>query len=518
MADNVVEVSTNEDLIFAVATRIHQNERQILESLSPSELLPYLCACGLVELQEEEGLFDESITRKNRTKCLLAVLSPKGSAAYLRFLECLEKETSHLGHAYIASLLRGAEFGKKEEVGVSSRLKERIIQSMPDLVKGLDVLALAPYLKQDNLLTDSEYELLITSRTQNIRATNLLQILGTKGPTAHYIFTCCLEEEREHRTHWELFQKIVTEEDCTGFRLCSKQRKRIADNVVAVTKRVPDRLKAHGTLVSKEYFGCMKKIRRYHLMGEWDRADEIVKECMLKDDKVLQIAVILENCTGFITRREKDTVLKYVEEARELCRSELLESDNWAFLWGRCEWVLAKLYRYTADTDKALQCIRKATEVQFNIESGEDAALTNYCHACILLELLAVRNSIEDSRKAKAALEFAIHYASNEEYGLDLSHPQIRLAQLYLGSSPSQPGRDASSLSEAESSLQAVEEKFATLAPRTQCIFYFTKSDLLYNSGETDEAKHLAQLSLDIATENNFKTEIISAQARLNSL
>ena len=51
----------------------------------------------------------------------------------------------------------------------------------------------------------------------------------------------------------------------------------------------------------------MKQIRRCHLTGKWSEANGIIEQCMLKDDVVLQIAVTLENCTGYITRCEKDT-------------------------------------------------------------------------------------------------------------------------------------------------------------------------------------------------------------------
>ena len=120
----------------------------------------------------------------------------------------------------------------------------------------------------------------------------------------------------------------------------------------------------------------------------------------------------------------RKTLLRLVEKVTELCRSELLTSNNWTFLRGRCEWVLARLYQYTNDFDTALKHIQRAMALQYNVEPGEDPALTNYTHACILLESLAVRYCAEDSKKAKVSLECANHYA-NAEYGLDLSHPQI---------------------------------------------------------------------------------------------
>ena len=519
----VSESSAIEDFISAVTSRAHQNEKEIIQWLSPNELVSHMCKCGLVDLQEEGELFlNNSITRKDKAKHILSVLDAKGPSAHLQFLECLRKETSHLGHAYIASLLEGKKFGDEEEVHASYTLQKHISGCMPDLVQYVNLHTLVPLLRQALLLTNSEQEILINYKTQNEQVLYLLTVLGTKGPTAYYKFTCCLGDESEHCTHWELFKKLTSHEDCASFKLHSRQRKRKTkseeDEDTVVLKRNPYHLEAHGTLVSRKYFECMRRIRRCHLTGKWSEADKIVKECMLTDDKVLHIAVMLEDCTGYITRCERDTVLTIVEKAEKMCSSELPStSNNWFFLKGRCEWVLAKLYRYTKEKDKALQHIQNAMEFQYNVARGEDTALTNYCYACILLESLVDSYSEENSKKAKASLECAIYYASNEEYGLDLSHPRIRLAQLYLGSSPSQPGRNQNptGINKARDSLQAVD--FDTLAPRTKCIFYFTKSDLLYNCSKIDEARQLAQLALGIATENTFKTEIASAQARLES-
>ena len=116
MADEVVKTMTNEDFTSVVADRICQNETEIIQCLCPDTLVPHLASCALVDLQEEGELFlRDPITRKESAKHLLALLASKGPEAYLQFLGCLEKETSHMGHAYIASLLRGEEFGNEEE-------------------------------------------------------------------------------------------------------------------------------------------------------------------------------------------------------------------------------------------------------------------------------------------------------------------------------------------------------------------------------------------------------------------
>ena len=515
-------------------SKVSQYRGEIVRSLNVEELVPYLCKHDLVDLQDVS--LSGSIKEKNER--LLALLDRKGPSAYCQFLECLDKATDHMGHAYISSLLQERKVGDTKTIEISSRLREQFKERMSELVKGIDVQTLVPYLRRDALLTNSECEALSDPhKTKSAKTLDLLNILATKGPTAHYTFACCLGEEMEHCNHWDLFQMITREERNDRFELLSLQRvkklesdpplrrKRKAEGVleVRVTKRVPYLIRAQGTLISKKYFEEIRKIRRYHLDGSWTEADEVVKEDMRIDDVVFQIAIKLENCTGHITRRDRDTVLLEVGKAMQMCQSGLKStSDNRNLLLGRCEWVLAKLYRYTGEIDKALEYIEKAAELQSGTESGEDAALTNYCHACIILERLSNPDryscSPDDRGKAQCLLERAIYYASNREYGLDLSHPRIRLAQLYLGSSPSQPGRihDSDSIDKARSSLGAIRD-FEKLSVRSRCIFYFTKSDLVYNCSK-DDAKRYARLALSIATENNFRTEILSAQARLNRI
>jgi tetratricopeptide (TPR) repeat protein len=65
-----------------------------------------------------------------------------------------------------------------------------------------------------------------------------------------------------------------------------------------------------------------------------------------------------------------------------------------------------------------------------------------------------------------------------------------------------------------EAAVPSVE----SLAPRTQCIYYYTESDLYSNEGNLEEARSSAKKALAIAEENRFTTEIESANARLSQM
>jgi len=172
------ENSATEVFSLAVASRVHKNESEILQWLSPNELVPHMCKCGLVDLQEVgELILNNSITRRDKAKHILSVLKSKEPPPYFQFLECLKKETNHLGHAYIASLLEGKKFEDEGEVQASYTLQKHITECMTDLVKYVDVRALAPLLQQNLLLTNSEQEILI-NKTQNEQVLYLLSVLA----------------------------------------------------------------------------------------------------------------------------------------------------------------------------------------------------------------------------------------------------------------------------------------------------------------------------------------------------
>ena len=510
------------------AIRIHYPE--FIQCLNLEEIARHLPKNDILDSQDlvdevDELLLNKHVPTRDKNKRLLEMLLERSRTAKRIFLECLREDDRHMGHDYLFSLLRDT-FEPDSHCEISERLQKQLRKCRPELTRGIEVFTLSHYLYEAKLLTSSELKTLIStqsSMTQTEKVVYLLKILGTKGPKANYLFACCLKEEKEHRTHKELFELVTAGEDSSSFDL--RFAIEMYEREVAVTKRVPDRISAEGTLISKLYFRKIRKLRRWHMDSSWDKADRKVKKFLKIDDKVLQIAITLENCTGYITRRNRDVVLLEVGKAMAMCEHCLPStSNNVRFLQGRCHWVLAKLYRYTGEIDLALKHIQQAAEIHSVVECGEDAALTSYCHACILLERLSKQqqysSSSPDEERTRALdyLERSISYASNEEYGLDLNHPRIRLAQLYLGSSPSRPGniRDPKSISSAGSSLEAVKN-FHKLGVRTQCIYYFTKSDLVYHTS-VGRARCYAQLALDIARESGCKTEELSAQARLDRI
>ena len=327
-----------------ISTRAWKYRHEIVHNVNPSELVLHMYNPGLIDLgsEDNEFLLSHSVPRCRRVERVLDVLDKKGAHAYLQFLQCLENETSHMGHAYIASLLQGKQYANQSEIDESTSIKEQMISCMPMMGRNIDKRTLIPLLRSKELITDDECERLL-SMTERDRLLFLFQLLETKGPTAYYIFRKCLSEEDSHPSHLEMAKLISSVE--VERSTCELERKRKAEQdevSVPVPKRLPNGLEAQDCLATSAYFETMSKIRKCHLTGCWDEAEQLTEA--VEGGIEVKIAVLLESCTGFITRCESDTVLSRVERAKDMCLQ--ITNCNYGILKGRCEWVLAKLYRY----------------------------------------------------------------------------------------------------------------------------------------------------------------------------
>ena len=485
------------------AARTHECLDEISTFINGPEILPHLIKHRVLVCRDDgEFLLNDSVTKEEKGKRLLSILDNKPNGFCL-FIQCLQDDEQHLGHRYLSVLLRESTFASDDVLSASSTVKERMVE-MADSMKDLDIDAIVPFLRREELLTESEFHLLLNvNESRHNKILNLLSWLDTKGPTAYYLFACCLRGETDHPTRKELFDKITT-----GL---SPQFFDKPDSVPPLISKVPveDKLK------TAAYLDTIKKLRRLHLDGKWDEADLLVDECITYSIDV-RTAILLESCTGWITRRQVGKVFSCVEKAREMCQE--IGSNNSTALEGRCDWALAKLYRYMNNNEKALEHIRKAIEIQLFVEDGEDRALTLYCYGSIQLALHAMKSDTKKAGVARTALQQAITNASLDDYGLDLSHPKIRLAQACLGSSPFKSGNAVDRESIASAKCALADVNIETLAPRSKCIYLFTQSDVYRNEGDVESAVQCAESALHIATDNGFQTELISVQNRLKCL
>ena len=550
--------------------KTHRDE--IAKAINPLELSIYLTDRGFLD----EGEADE-VTDLPHEECAERILSEvrkRGDEGLKDFLWCLEQDNDwHIGHGYAAALLRGDTFTDETRKAIeeSLRLRARFrkqLDVMRIIRNSVNVNDLIPSLRKHRLLTDDETEdLQLPHRTRGEQVHRMLQIFSTKGPLAELYFTNALADATRHNpAHRDILERIycqsfdsvliwceqvddVDEKDgCSSQRsLLGKRRKASLLDRPYATKahiRTPRQVRAHGIILSDKYFDIINEIRRLHYHSRWDKAEKVVENCrrliettepkklgLPTDDeldstanKEVYVAVALRNCSGYVTRKMPTKILGVVSEAKELCKR--IENDNGRVLESKCEWMLAKMYRYAKQFDKAIEHIENAQllHIKYNIAPGEDTTLCNYCKGCILSAQLAESGDYTSKSKkfeeAKLCFRKATEHAAIRDYAIYQSHHMIRLAQLCLHSSQFVAGecKDEEQIEEARAALNSHYIDENVLAPRTKCLFYVTRSDLHRNMNELHLAEEDAQRALDIAVENKFSTEIKSAEGRLDKI
>ena len=484
---------------------------EIEKCLDISYLIPYLCSSGLIDLQSKVA--DDGIERRKRIKCLIKVVVEGGDLAYGRFVKALKDSgDEHMGHQYLVSLLEGRSYGTDEVVEASKSVEKRIRECMTEVVRSLNGSEMLAYLIQQQLLTPDEHEKLISATmTTNSRNLDILKIIGRKGPTAHYHFAECIKHSSETVMEHETLFKLISSNLPTKFKT-DEQGSATGSSII----RTPRKIELEGILASTKYYRIVKQLRLLYLEGKFDDAERMVESEKVHNSTELDVALLLESCTAFITMKKEDEVIARVTKAEELCRHI---TNNRIILEGRCMWTLGKLYRYLKNDTKAREYISNARCKLFNVAHGEDSALINYCYSVILLDKVAPDgNSDSVFAEAETTLRITIHDAELGDYGLDVCHPKIRLAQLHLGSSTHRAGtaRNAGSIDIAWSLLS--ELKTASMAVRTKCMYYYTMSDYHRNKSNQTEAQIFAQRAFDIAMKMGFETEKSSIEIRLASM
>lgn len=503
-----------------IASRIRTHRADIFKCLNPVELACPCIQSGLLHIRDLDFYLNESISRRKKIQKLLSSLRRKGSNAYLLFLRCIQQSEDHMGHTYIASLLEGQYFADKWEIEESATFGRQIVDNMEKLMD-IDLTTLCPLLLSKRLITNDELKSLTNiQQPQKEKVLHFFQILDTKGPTAHSIFVHCLGEEDSHTTHREIFELISgpRQNQCL-----SKRKKGIGEADAAYespNKRIPNRLTMHGALSTEKYAQTVRSWRSWVSNGKWDeteRAEQryIQMQCKQQD---MKIAVLLQSAIGRIFSKEYSRARQLLKLCERLCSN--VEGNNRTFLLGRCKYTWSWLYRYLKKSKKSKKYARDAMEILFNVEPGEDKALANYGYASILVDCLAISPDPETMKQAESALQFAISYAGIEDRGLEhiAPHSHLRLAQMYLGSTHYEPGNntDPESIRKASDCLKAVDLR--AIPPRSGCIFFLTESDLYRCKGDFTKARCSAMRALQMAQENNFQTEITSAETKIKSL
>ena len=509
----------------AIARRIRIHHKEIVRSLNLVELNPILWEMDIVD-QQECGELLSDVTPKKRAERLLAFLETKGVDVYLKFLKCVHKETTHMGHQYVTSLLEGED---ADTLDSSTKLCKQIKERSSDLMD-ISLRDLLPLLRRDGLLTEDEVEQLVNPHKSSKEKIQYLLyvLLYTKGPQAHSIFLSCLGEDKTNLRHRELYESI-TSCDPNPLKKRKMRDECLELDCVKRPKRFPQchQIEMRGVLKSRRYFDKMQVWRKWLSNGQWRELDGEAEAYMEnKSCTEMTLAVVLECAMGWIFRKDKQKALNLIENCQKVCRQRVQENKNYFFLLGRCEYTLSWLYKYFQEFDQSRKYAEMAMATLSEVEQGEDRALANYAYASIIVECLACTESppSDEVMKAESAFRHAIDYATLYDCGLShiADHAHIRLVHMYLGSTHYEAGTcrkcELKNTEDAWRSLQAVNPAKHPPTSRTLCLYYLAESDIHKSSRNVPNAIASASYALNIAKLNNSKSEITSAETRLRHL
>ena len=488
----------------AIASRFRQNRRQIRDYLNVDVLKSHLVERFVLEADDLRYLHDE-LTRKPVDYILDLV---EERSLYLKFLESVRSETTHLGHEYIQALLQGTYYCRDDELHKSAGIRRKIESILPKMMD-VNLPSLFPLLYSQCLLTNDEAELFIAN--PNVPNQNILQffdILNTKGPLAYLKFVHCLSQEMSHPPHNQLYELLcqTTDEEELAVGIWGSP-----------ARRTPNRLVMEGVLVKEQYKRLFSTMKENLYNGNWVAVKQRVDGCIQSHIPELCVVGLLEEAASWVFHGDHNKVLMSIKTVKELCESRVSEA-NALFLVARAECIVSEMYRDIKQNDKALEHAEKAMLLLFNAELGEDHAYANYNHACALA---CTHNPSINAQQVINEFTLVVDQASysvSKWSQIMANQSLIQLAVIFLKLSV--PGTTdktvQDSMERASSFLSRVN--VSSLTNRTKCLYYLAKSDFCTHREDVDDAIRAATQALMLATDCGFASLQHSANANLVSI
>ena len=523
------------DRVLELRIASHRNE--IVQHANVGKLRSYLNQEKLLNREENQYLQSDALDTQKVSRVLDSLKEkPNG---FTRFLACVKGERNHLGHLYTTSLLEGTQFAPESELQFSALCKQRIDENLPRLTKGINLSSLMPHLQQSfhlpcavggqaKLLTNDDAKKLWNVKGTSKRIRQLFLILETKGPLAHSQFAACMRAEHEHMTHHELFRDIFGSLNLPpDLQLCSEEKESVCSSETSQNKNelkwwasgeTCNKLEVDGVLGGSFYDKLMEKF--YLLHHNSDGHHQLVTEAekaTVQTDLPLELQALyrIELARSFIFKTQNKRAEELLSAALEICGKIL--GNNAFFIYGKCHYTLADLYRFTNDYDRAKEHSGKALGALNSVKPGLDTANAHYVNGCILLERHITKPSTPtDIQMIERFFNSAIHDGEDNDVARRVTTPQsyCRLAQLYMSSANRVTGNE-DNLIRARQLLDACKLcDLETISQISRYLYYVIESEWYANNGDTEKADDAAMKAHQITEKTSYALGILLTKAR----
>ena len=433
---------------------------------------------------------------------------------YVKFLESVKSETTHLGHGYVKALLEGTYYCSDDDLHKAAKLRLKVEGQLTRMMD-IDLPSLVPLLSSELLTKDERTLVTARSEVQNQNALQFFDILETKGPLAYLKFVHCLSQEKSQPVHNELYKLLCQSTDDEESTLPFSH---------GPTRRIPNRLVVEGALAQNKYKRLFAKMKRHIYSGNWVAVEQMVNVCMQSEIPEVHVAGLIEDAISWMLRCADTKALMIISKAKELCKREV-SGSNAAFLKARAEYNLSGMYRYVKQDDKAVKCAEKAMVLLFNAAPGEDTAYANYNHACAL----AAKSSPSDAAQIMDEFAFAADVGLADQAAFCRANmwseivadkALIRQAMLLLDSNKTVSGTTdktrQENITKASSSLSTIN--VSSVSDRIRCLYYLAESELHAQRQDVDSAIKIAIKAQKLAAKCGFGRLLHSANVKLHSL
>ena len=229
----------------------------------------------------------------------------------------------------------------------------------------------------------------------------------------------------------------------------------------------------------------------------------------------MKIALFLEGCNFYVLKKQPDKVIARIDTARQMCKRLYGQDRNAQVLEGKCEWTLARMYKFIGEYEKAKMHIDTAFALTANCEKGEQSIMIYYVNGSIIL--VDKEKSQQDLKRAINSFKSAIAIASEEDYGTKIAqYCKINLARAYVGSSltnteTSGAGVSKDNIEEAKIVLKNMEHE--EMHHRTRWTYLLACSDVYRLDGQMQQANAYADQALTLAQTKQLQYEVKSKLA-----
>ena len=442
-------------------------------------------------------------------------MGDRKDCGYKKLIHCLEhslEEISsfHLGHESILELVNGVNsLLESEDYKCNAKMQKIIKYHFDDFVDMINFDELQPLMEAKQLLTNYDISLL-NQKTGVAKAHHVLaNLLSSKGHCGYIIFLECLDEEKKHRGHQTIANKIRSVlKECN---IC-RPKKYVLQRELSMLYR------PRGFLSTVEYFEASERFMYLCQADDGSKLDNEISRFVASHNSAPEAEAVglLIKTLSFKFRSNVDK-FKGMQPKIEKCIARIDKDENRSIIQGNFYLILSCWNRHLGEFEEAKALLKKAKGELFSLACGDDHAKILYNEASLLIEGTS-RLGTEEEKQVVTLLRDAMRCFRRKQEGMSVMQVrcQLKKALCLIGSNLHHPRivRRSSHLKEAASILVVLKKQFNFMPVRLQMQYCIIECDYNRAIGKNSEARDSLQKGLSLQGGRKFERDLTCLEIR----